>query len=327
MVVLANLLLLVSGLLLAIVTLSATRTGPEGPVGAHMVTAPLALGQVAGVGFAVGLDRLAPVGLPALPWFLLLPGLLTALTLLPILALDRRWRPWCRLAVLGAIAGGLLLLDGASLAPGLAVLPFAGGAFVAAVALVGYAILGSWWLQAQRNHVAAARADVERQDAFAASQAAWQLGEWQKLPADPGLWQLIQFTHAFHPEVKAQCHARLAALPDLDARMDELLGTGWAEHALPYLRDFYPRSRAPLAAALSVFYMAACAKWRTSLHGAERPESWYYNLLTYVDVAEKVATDGGDMRACMDQWAKMLHGRRGLEPLAARARRLAAAAG
>ena len=54
--IVAVLSFLVSGFLLAMLTFPRQRTGPEGPVGFHLVTAPLALGQTGALGIALLTD-------------------------------------------------------------------------------------------------------------------------------------------------------------------------------------------------------------------------------------------------------------------------------
>lgn len=318
MLIVANLLLVVTGFLFVLLTLSSKRTGPEGPVGFHMVTAPLALGQAIGLALAIGSGALSPLG-PVAPQYLALPGLAVGLTVLPFGAFDRRHRLPVRFAAVAAVAGPLLAANASG------AVQIAGGVLALLPALFGYGLLLVLFVRAQKRQIARAQAEVSRQSEFESSQAAWQRGEWAKLPANAELWQLIQFTHSFDPEVKAQCHQRIAALPDLPAAMQELLGTGWAEHALSYLRDFYPQSRAPLAPALSAFLVKEADRWRSSLQGTN-PGSWYANLLTYVQVAELCAKDGGDVREGMRAWAAMLQGQRGLESLRTTAQQLAAAA-
>lgn len=84
-----------------------------------------------------------------------------------------------------------------------------------------------------------------------------------------------------------------------------------------------PISRAPLAPAFSQVLAAGCQEWKTTLDTAPRPETWFYNLAPFVDVAEKITEDGGDVSADMTAWAELLKGKRGLEPLAQRAAALA----
>jgi hypothetical protein len=321
--ILANLLLIVSGLLVLLLTFSMRRSGPEGPVGAHMITAPLALGQALALAIAFGHGNLAPLGLPNALLYGSLLGHFVALTIVPILALDSSSRWFARVAMSVAVGGALLVVDGELLAPGSRAVLWVGTVGIATASVTGYGMLLALFVKHQKNQFAQARADAERQETFQTEQAAWQLGEWNKLPADAALWQRITFTHAFHPDVKAQCHERLANDPDLEQHMIELLGTGWATHAMAYLRDFYPRSRAPLAMALSTFFDSECESWRTCLDDASMPESYFYNLLSIVEVAEKTADDGGNVRDSMQRWAKMLAGRRGLEPLATRCAQIA----
>jgi hypothetical protein len=324
-IVLANVLLVASGAVLLLLAFSATRSNPEGPVGAHLVTLPLALGQVGAVAFAVAGGAVVNLGVPAAWLYGALPGQLIALTALPILALEPRNGARSRAAVVLAVLGTALLVDGHSLAPESPALQRVGAILVVGVAAIGYGMLVALLVQEQRNAINGARASVARQSEFEARQAEWQLGEWRKVPADAPLWRLVQFTHAFHPDVKRECHARIAALADLDGAMTETLSTGWAEEALGYIRDHYPGSRAALAPALEKLLDAECKRWRATLDGATMPGSYFGNLMKFVEVATKVQADGGDMRVAMGRWAEMLQGRRGLEPLAHQARTLARA--
>ncbi|MBK8101110.1 MAG: hypothetical protein IPK26_28845 [Planctomycetes bacterium] len=324
MTILATLLLVAAGGLLLLLVGGRQRWGPEGPVGAHMLTMPLALALAIAAGLAFGLGRLEPLGVPAAAGYATLPGFVVAMTLLPILPSAPRQRAVARAGVVGAIVGVALCLHASALIS--PVVPVAIGlGLIGAVAVFGYGVLIALFVQAERNRARTAVADAERQTEFEKNQAAWSLSEWQKLPANPELWQLINLVHAFHPDVRAQCLAKIAALPDLTADMQELLGTGWAEHALRYLRDDYPLSRAPLAPQLSAFFVKEAARWKSSLAHDANPGSWYWNLVTNFDVAEKTVADGGEVSALrpgLQAWIDALRGKARLDELATRAQRL-----
>jgi hypothetical protein len=309
----ANLLLLAGAGPMLVLVLADRRTGPEGPVGAHMITGPLALAQVLAMALALWAGTMTGTGwlAPAVGWSL--PGYFVALLALPIVALERRRRSYVMPTVVASLAGCALVVDGAAWRSELA---FVGGALVLAAGAIGYGILLAMWLQSVNNRARAAAAEIERDDKFQREQSAWQLGEWRKLPKDAELWQLIQFVHALHPEVEAECQARIAALPDLDAKMAALLRTGWAEHALRYVAREYPHSRRALAPALAPFLDAECRKWEEQLRTAPRPETWSVNLDKYVECIRAVIADGGDLQAQAARWRKMLRSIRGLSPLA-----------
>lgn len=319
MILFATVLLALSGALLLLIAFD-RRRGPEGPVGAHLVTGPLAIAQIVALAIGVHWQVEAPFGTPLWPIYLGLPGILVALTAWPIQAMEVRHRWPCRLGVIAAVTGGALAVQGAQLAPAFQLL---GNGLVLATGLAGYAMLLGLYLHNLRQRVAVAEHDRAAQDDFRTRQAAWQFDEWQKLPASAELWQLIQFAGAFHPEVAAQCHARIAALPDLDTQMDALLRTDWAPHAMRYIEEHYPRSRAPLATALAPFLDRECKRWGEHLRGAEQPRNWAGNLISLLGCAAAVQADGGDLRPQIQRWHGMLAKIRGLEALAARTAELA----
>ncbi len=307
----------------AMLTFSRQRFGPEGPVGAHMITLPLALVQAVGLGFGVHGGLLADTVLPAAALYAALPGYVVAMLFLPILTNAPRQRFLMRAGVALALGGGALAFAGA--ATSTAPLALVGALGPLVVGGVGCFVVLQFFAQQARNAAAQASADAERMDRFEREQSEFQRSEWAKLPPQPELWQLIQFTHAMAPEVRAEARAKLAALPDLEGAMRDLLGTGWAKHAIDTLRDAYPLSLAPLLPALAPLYRREAKSWESSLAGPN-PGSWCGNLAPWIDVAERAAKDGADVRACMTSWAHLLAGKPGLESLAARARALAGGA-
>lgn len=322
--VLANLALVLGGLPMLLLIAPGRRTGPEGPVGAHMVTAPLALAVALAIGLGVAGGLWDAAGWPRFVLYAALPGLGVALTVAAIPSHGARGRRLGVAAVLAALAGGGLVVDGAWFGDG-RLAAWVGGAAVLAVAAGGYGLLLAWWNQALANQARAIEAEVARQDRFQTEQQQFQRAEWAKLPPSPELWQLIQFTHAFAPEVRAACRDKIRNLPDPNAAMYDLLGTGWAEHALSYFAEAWPLPSAALAEPLSRFLLAEAERWRSVLDPRSNPGSWYANLVKHIAAAERVAADGGDVRAAMVAWAELLRGKPGLEGLAARAQQLARA--
>ena len=320
MILFATLLLALSGALSLLLAFE-KRRGPEGPVGAHLITGPLAIAQALAAAIGIANQDLAPFGLPTWPLYLCLPGAIVALTILPFLAMERRWRTLARTGLVAAIAGSALAILGPLLAPWATLL---GNSLVLLTGLSGYATLLAWRLRTLQQRVDAVVSEQRSQDEFRTRQAAWQLGEWQKVPPNAELWQLIQFACALHPEVAQQCHDRIAALPELDDKMTALLRTDWAPHALRYVQRHYPRSRAPLAAALGPFLAAECQRWAEHLRTAPEPQNWAGNLQSLLDCAAAVIADGGDLREPMRRWHTMLRQVRRLDGLAALAGQLAA---
>jgi len=321
LVLTANLLLALAGLPFLLLMLGRQSFGPEGPVGFHLVTVPLGLGMAGAVALSAWAGRLHNLGIHGGVCALLLPGLVIALAALPVLGLDQQWRQLPRVLGVAAVLAVAALTNAPDSAPGRQI---AGAAALAlcALSLGGYSLVASMAWDHQKQAFASARADRERMTEFEQRQAEWQLAEWSKLPPEPELWQCIQFTHAFHPEVRRACHERIAGMPELDQQMQQLLVTGWAEHALAYIEQYYPRSRAPLAAAMARFMDHKLPEWEATLATAQIPGSYFGNLARVLQAAAAIAGDGGDLRNACGGWVALLKGKTGLEPLHQLARQL-----
>jgi hypothetical protein len=322
LVVAANLLLALAGLPFLLLMLGRQSFGPEGPVGFHMVTLPLALGMAGAIALSACAGRLQSLGIHGSVALVCLPGLVIALAALPALGLELPWRPLHKGLGVAAVAAVALLVNGTESGTGRS-LAGAAAMTLGILSLGGYSLVASMAWEHHKNAFAAVQADRERMTAFEERQAAWQLAEWAKLPPEPELWQCIQFTHAFHPAVRRACHERIAAIPDLDQQMQRLLGSGWAEHALAYIEQYYPRSRASLAGAMADFMDHKLPEWQSTLATAQIPSSYFGNLASVLQAAAAIAGDGGDLsRACND-WVPLLKGKAGLEPLHQLAKQLA----
>jgi hypothetical protein len=293
--------------------LSRRSLGPEGPVGVHMVTGPIALLQVAAIALLIADGGWDFFRHSAVVYGISLVGYFAAMTLLPIAALPpQRNRTYAQGATLVTLAAGLAAAAVAIPEDSPVALRAATGAVLALPALGGWGILVALVVQSQVNTVRRAAADAERLDTFEREQAAFDAGEWAKLPPDAELWQLIPYTHSRNENVRRECRERIAARPDLEADMIELLGTGWAEHALAYLRDAYPLPRAPLAPAYGAFLEKQVVTWSATLPHDPNAGSWELNLLPMFDVAEQVVADGGDLREPLEKWRELLASSRGL---------------
>ena len=318
MSVLALVLIVLSVALTLPLVLASRGYGPEGPVGAHMVTIPLA--GLATVGFAIlawrGLwaffphARLLAAGL--------LPGYLVLMTVLPILAVPRAVlvRAACLLIFAAAVAGGLLgVLD----APP-AALRIASGAVLGLAGLGGWAIVAGLAVQSAANAARAAEADAQRMSDFDREQSAWAAAEWAKLPPQPALWQLVPFLWCRNPDVQATCRAAAAARPTLEADLIALLGTGWGKYGADYIAHLYEGPPAPLAPAYGKFLEVSLKEWETTLVHHPNAGIWEPNLNPLLDAGAKIARAGGDLRAPLEAWAVLLSKVRGLEHLASRIR-------
>lgn len=313
MLILALVLFAFSTLLTLPLVCTTKGMGPEGPVGIHMLTIPLALLQIAGIAILIhrGLWDFFPHARAVFDVSLV--GYLIAMTILPVLALPpQSGRGYARFATLAILAACFTAAVAAMApAPPLA-LRVATGAVLALPTLAGWAMLVGFGVQSQLNALRKMEADAERDDEFRKGQIAFDAGEWAKLPADAGLWQLITYTHSFNEDVQRDCRARIAARPALQEDMIALLGTGWAEHAIRYLRDAYPLPFGPLAPAFAAFLEAEHERWRTQLEGQSNAGTWEANIRGHFDVAGKIVKDGGDLKAPLEKWRALLKASPGL---------------
>lgn len=302
LVVIANILLVLSALPTLLLALETSRGGPEGPVGFHLVTAPLALLQVLALAIAIhrGVWDFAPVGRPVL-YFLLLPYLI-GMTVLPFFGLNRDFTgPLSKVGMVVVVVACFAAVNRFPF-PGLAV----SGLVLSMGSVGGLAVVGGLLKEEIANSIRVAAADADRMDSFQISQAAFDAGEWAKLPEQPELWQLIQFTHSFNKDVQKQCLEKIAALPDLEQKMIALLGTGWADHSLRYLNEYYPLRYGPLANVFAGFLDKELAKWKPQLTNNPGAGNFAINLYRHFDVAEKIMKDGGDLRAPLERWVTFL---------------------
>jgi hypothetical protein len=318
----ASLLLALGALPLLVMSSSRQRYGPEGPVGAHMVTGPLALLISVAVWIGVAGGSCDPSGLPRWTVYLSLPGVIISLTIASIMAGTRSESALGRLGVYGTLVGALLALHGQRIGDG-RLGSQAGMVLLWLSALASYGTLAAMWWAGVRRRSAAMASAMTRQAEFDREQVIHQREEWSKLPTEPALWQLIQFVHSVAPEVREACLQKIASMPNLNDAMRSLLQTGWADHSLRYLAQDYPISTAELADDLSTHLRKEAERWKSVLDPKCNPGSWYFNLRPAIEAAERVAKDGGDVRDAMRAWAELLHRMPGLQDLRQRALRLA----
>lgn len=297
---LANILLLLSALPTLILVWEPARRNPEGAVGFHLITIPVALLQVIALAFAVrgGLFDFLPGGRP-LAYGMLLPYFI-GMNVLPFLAVERgATGPLAKLALILVLAASFAAVNR---------LParMFSTSLLAIACLCGLVLIAGQFLP-YFHGIARLFAVRGSMSSFDESEIPFQAEEWAKLPDNPALWQLIQFTHSMNKEVKQKCLAKIAALPNLEQEVINILGTGWAEHALPYLVDDYPGPFAPLAPAYAAFLDAEYAAWEPTLISNPAAGTWASSLNRHFDVAEKIIKEGGDLRSPLRRWIQLFH--------------------
>ena len=312
--ILQNVLILLAAFGTVPIALSKS-TGPEGPVGAHMVTLPLALLQAVALGIAIGSGAFDAIPGGRLTAGVLVAGYVITMVVLPIAAIGSRERTGgMKLATLAFLAACLVVVNASG------VVQLVGGAVIGIGGLVGFGMVGALWIASVNNRAKVARQHEESMTEFEKNQAAFHLAEYQKLPEDAALWQLIQLVHAFEPNVKRLARERIAALPDLENEMIALLGTGWAEHSIDYIADGYPLRHGPLGPAFATFLAERLEHWESTLLNDQHAGKWDQNLRKFFTVAELIQADGGDLRPQLTAWVRLLKRVKGLQSLQSRVR-------
>lgn len=301
LLLLADGLLALGGISLLVLVAPARPVRPEGLVGLHLITAPIALALTAAVAcvwFAAPRPwpwAWANVLLPCS-----LPGLAVVVTVLPFAAFQRRGAALAKLGAVAVVLAMAAFAHGNAIAAGVA--PAAAG-LLAAFGLAGSCGIAAPLWQFVRRRLPC-RLHLGRR---AAPPSAWQLAEaaaqraqWAEAAAHADVPTLLAFARSFAPEVRQQCLDRLARRPDLAVALAGCLRGPEPGDALHYVRHDYPRSRAELGPMVAAMLAAR-------LGSASAPT----DFLTFaaLDCGIAVLRDGGDVRHELAAWQQRLQAR------------------
>lgn len=298
----AAVLALVSGCLLLRLCLPGRPTRGENFMGFHRVTTPLALASAGSMLLGLLVHGVAPAWFATVA-YATLPGHVLALIVLPFACYDRRHALLAKLLVSLAVVGSGLLVAGPHLAPWAA----AAGAAVE----VGYGgfttvLLAAWGL---RNRVRRwwPRRRVASGDDFESRQAVWQREQWQKLPPDASVAQLLGFVRSFDRDVQSQCVQRLEATPDLAARLDELLRQPHDNDAPFYLVHHGAKVRTQVVGGVNAMLDRQLAEARERLRRSRDDERPFLgNFFGTLEAGVAVLQAGGEVRAALQRWIEFL---------------------
>ncbi|MBL8754159.1 MAG: hypothetical protein JNK15_12735 [Planctomycetes bacterium] len=293
----------IAGCLMLVMALTARPTRGENLTGAHLVTGPIAIAFTLGgvlVHVAAPLSTTWANVLLGIAW----PGVLVATALLPLAGYGRKGGWVGKVAVPAIVAAPFLLGYGAAWH---AAVPSAGGAVLMLVGLAGLWPIVQMPLRRLRWRLMRLVPFRSRQPSdWEAGQAEWQRGEWRKLPPDAPVAELLGHVRSLAPDVRAECHARLAALADLDEQLANALAGPMPGNPLWYVAFHYPRSRRPLAAAIVDLLARMRATLPNSLREDPHPRPWSGDLMPALEAALTVLRDGGDVRAELEEWHREL---------------------
>ena len=170
---------------------------------------------------------------------------------------------------------------------------------------IAVAMAANWWLGPKLRRMAQSHRPAGP-DEWQQKQGAWQLEQWQLVPADATAGRLLEFVRAFAPEVKAMSVQRLAALPDLLEQIAHLLRTSQASDAPHYVVHHWPGRRADLAGAMRDHLELMLADAKQRLRKDRGPKPFLGNYAGSLDAAIAVQQDGGDVHAALQRWHDFL---------------------
>lgn len=297
MLFLAYVLCALAGGLALLMTLGARPTRGENFTAAHLVTGPIAIAFVAGavlVQIAAPLPTTVANVVLGVAW----PGLIVAMTFLPLAASSRRHALVLKSAAPLIVGAPFLLGHGHLLHPAL---PWLGAGVLTLVGAFGnFVVVGDplrRWISRKVNSL-----QPRQPSEWERNQAEWQRGEWRKVPADAPVVALLAHARSLAPDVREACHARLAAHPELEAGLVAALRSEHPGDALHYLTRDYPRSRGEFAAALNELLARLRRTWPKRLRDDSHPNPWTGDLIPAFDCAIAVLVAGGDTRAELRAW-------------------------
>lgn len=304
LLLLANVLFLLGAIPAVLFALPKRIVRGENMVGVHLITGTMALLQGAGLLAAMAAGSFAALDVR---WFVvlaLLPGYLLAMTALPILSVGKGRGPvLMTVATVLVAGGGIVAVNAAAALPH--TLALAGGVVVGAGAVGGYLGVLCLWLEQVRNRARARAHEAVRQDDFETRQSAFQRGEYAKLPAEPELWQLLQFVRSLAKDVRDDAQARVAARPELVKELTAMLESKSSDLALDYLMHPAPLPYAALAPAVRGVLDRELPHWEAVL-GRGEPGAWRGNVMKLLEVAVQVHFGGGDVAEPLRRWRAML---------------------
>jgi hypothetical protein len=301
MLLIGSLLCAIAGVMLLGISLAGRPTRGENLVGSHLVTGPGAIAFTLGA-ILVQVACPLPTNAANVTLGLLWPAILVGVTFLPLASYTRRGAVAAKVAMVVVVAAPFLLGHGGRVHPSLAWL----GAGVLATlgltnlwALVGYR-MRRWLAPLWRLGRAPQPSEWER------NQAAWQRGQWQQVPADASVAMLLCHARSLAPDVRAACHARLAAHADFEPGIAAALRSEQPGQALWYVTHHCPRSPSTFAAPVRELLARLRATWPERLRHDPHPRPWAGDLIDALDCATAVLLAGGDVRAELQAWQQEL---------------------
>lgn len=292
-----------AGALLIVMAAAGRPTRGEYMVGTHLVTGPLA------IAFTVGtllVFLAAPLPHPAakVGMYVALPGLVIGMTILPLATYGGRHALLIKLFVPLVVVSPLAVGHGAPLHWSL---PWLGTALLATPAAMGLSVvlqnpLRRLYWRALRLLRLGSRGPSE----WELGQQAVQREQWAKVPVDAGVDELLAHARSLAPDVRAACHARLAAHPDRVPGLGRALRGDGPSNALWYLTHHAAGDRVACAAPLRDLLAQLRRTLPQRMRHDDHPHPWTGDLVPALECALAILHAGGDVRGELAAWQQEL---------------------
>ncbi|MCU0864142.1 MAG: hypothetical protein MUC36_10140 [Planctomycetes bacterium] len=296
---------LLCGLAGAALTLMAAAGRPtrgENLVGSHRITGPMALLFTLGT-LLVLLAAPLPHTAANVAMYVAMPGLAVGMTFLPLAAYGHDTWP-IKLLVPLIAASPAALGHGAAVH---AALPWLGAALLALPAVGSTGMLLRYPLQRLRGQfVRLLRRGSHEPSEWERGQYAYHREQWQKVPADADVGTLLAHARSLAPDVRAACHERLAAHPELAPGLAKALVGDDPSNALWYLQHHMQGDRSTFAAPVAALLAQLRATLPDRMRHDDHPHPWTGDLMPALECGLEVLRAGGGVRAELEAWQREL---------------------
>lgn len=198
--------------------------------------------------------------------------------------------------------------------PGSSIFHLAGAIVLGGAALAGWGMVGKGVFHYMQKELERTSLQMKKEKEQEEQHEQWEVAEYAKLDDSEPLHRLLRFVWSRNDEVRQQATERVRRFPKLDDALIELIEWDF-EDAITYIAKFYENPPAKLATAWGDMLERQLKKW-DSLQYQEHAQTWEYNLRPFFEGAQKIQLADGTLHSELDSWHRHLQKCKGLGNLA-----------